>query len=157
MIQKDSIELTGTLPPWSVTSIEGFVASALERAEREGGELPEQFHLTVCPWGERNAAVRQGSGWKDVMDPRYRLVHFTGCGRPYLVAILTGEDAASRQHQAMRYLPWSEHYRASRQGELLRLQLVAGVEEPEVDVQDAFEDRGRTLVELFESGEIHSW
>ena len=157
MIQMDSIELIGTPPPWSVTSVDRFVASVLERAEREGGELPVHFHLTMCPWGERNAAARQGGEWSDVMDPRYRLVHFTGCGRPYLVAILTGDDAARRQRQAMRYLPWSEHYTASREGESLRLRFVAEVEQPEVDVRDAFEGRGRTLIELFESGEIHSW
>lgn len=56
----------------------------------------------------------------------------------------------------MRYLPWSDHYAASREGESPRLQFVSEVEQPEVEVQDAFEDRRRTLIELFESGEIHS-
>jgi len=157
MIQKGSIELTGTPPPWSVTSVDRFVASALERAEREGGELPVRFRLTMCPWGERNAAARLGSEWHDVMDPRYRLVHFTGCGRPYLVAILTGDDAARRQRKAMRYLPWSEHYAASRDGEMLRLEFIGETEEPEVDTADAFDGSARTLIELFESGEIHAW
>jgi len=157
MIQTDAIELAGTPPPWSVTSVDRFVASALARAEREGGELPARFHLTMCPWGERNAAARQGGEWHDVMDPRYRLVHFTGCGRPYLVAILTGVDAAQRQQQAMRYLPWSEHYSASREGDSLQLQFVSGIEEPEIEAHDAFRGHGRTLVELFKSGEIHAW
>jgi hypothetical protein len=100
----------GTPPPWSVTEVNKFVIGALDRVQRDGEGLPEHFLLSICPWGERNALGGTPPQVQEVIDPRLRLVHFTGCGRPYLIALFIGEDAATRQETAMRYLPWSEHF-----------------------------------------------
>ena len=77
---------------------------------REGGALPKQFWFTACPWGERNALGGTPEPVQEIIDPRFRIVHFTGCGRPYLVILFLGTDAAMRQQTAMVHLPWSKHF-----------------------------------------------
>jgi len=109
-ISVEHYRVEGTPPPWSVTGVNKFVTGALGRVQRAGETLPEHFLLGVCPWGERNALGGTPAPVQEVMDPRFRLVHFTGCGRPYLVALFIGEDAAARQQTAMQHLPWSEHF-----------------------------------------------
>ena len=146
------VEFEGSPPPWGVTAIDGFVQAALARAEREGGELPDEFHVSFCPWGERNTAVQGLSSVADVFEPRYRLVHFTSCGRPYLIAILTGADAAARQGKVKGHLPWSEHYRGRRTGDRLTLALVDEVED--IDVEPPASLGERSLRQLFASGQI---
>ncbi len=145
-----SYHIEGTPPPWTATSVDKFIVGALGRVERESGNLPPGFHLSICPWGERNAVGGTPSEVREVTHPRFRLVHFTGCGRPYLVALFTGEDAARHQEAAMRLLPWSEHYTASiHQGQANLVYLnctedLWGDEEPDP----------RTLRELLEQGEL---
>jgi len=145
MDQIRQVELEGTVPPWGITTISGFIQSALSRAERAGGDLPAAFHVSFCPWGERNAVSHNLGALADVFDARYRLVHFTSCGRPFLVAILIGDDAAGRQQKAMRYLPWSEHYRATRDGDCVTLHFVGEVQD--VDAPEALAQR--SLQQLF--------
>lgn len=146
------IRLEGSPPPWGITSVSGFVQSALSRAHREGSDLPDEFHVTFCPWGERNTAFHNLSEIADVFEPRYRLVHFTSCGRPYLIAILTGADAAQRQRKAMRHLPWSEHYRGRLEGDGVTLDFIGEVQDIDVDPPASLEER--SLRRLFESGEL---
>lgn len=146
------IELEGTPPPWGVTSITGFINSALSRTEREGKTLPEEFFVSFCPWGERNAAYHSLSGIADIFDPLFRLVHFTSCGKPYLVAILTGADAKERQRKVMKYLPWSEHYHGRVEGDCVWLKLLGEVEDIDVEPPESVGER--SLRKLFESGEI---
>jgi len=146
------ISLKGSPPPWGVTAIDGFILSALSRAEREGSELPGEFYVSFCPWGERNEVFHHLSAVTDVFEPRFRLVHFTSCGRPYLVAILTGPDAMVRQRKAMAHLPWSEHYHGRLEGGSLTLTLEGEVEDIGVDPPETLGER--TLKRLFESGEI---
>jgi hypothetical protein len=152
MHQIDRIEFEGAPPPWGVTAIGGFVEAALTRAEREGGDLPAQFFVSFCPWGERNAAFHHLAPVAEVFEPRFRLVHFTSCGRPYLIAILTGPDAEARQSKVTAHLPWSEHYRARREGDCLTLALVDEVED--IDVESPASLGERSLRQLFDSGEI---
>ena len=152
MHQFTGYKVSGSLPPWSVTGVDKFIVSVIERAEREGGALPEEFFLSLCPWGERNAVSGGAVELRDVMDPRFRLVHFTGCGKPYLVVVLTGDDAANRQQIAMKYLPWSEHYRACLRGGIIEMVFVAEVEQPEIDSSEELEER--RLVQLFQAGEL---
>lgn len=151
----ERIEIEGTPPPWGVTAIGGFVRSALGRVEREGGALPDVFCVSFCPWGERNAATLAMATIADVFEPRYRLVHFTSCGRPYLVAVLTGPDAAERQCRTLDRLPWSEHYLARREGDVLRLTLVA--EREDIGVEPPASLGERSLRQLFDSGELQGF
>ena len=146
------IRLEGTPPPWGITSIDGFIQSALSRAQREGSDLPDEFHVTFCPWGERNTAFHNLWEIADVFEPRYRLVHFTSCGRPYLIAILTGPDAMERQRKAMKHLPWSEHYRGRLEGDCVTLTMLGEVEDIGVEPPESIGER--SLRQLFESGEI---
>jgi len=108
-ISVERYRVEGAPPPWGVTGIKNFVIGALSRAWGEG-DWPGHFLLSLCPWGERNALGGTPTPLQEVMDPRLRLVHFTGCGRPYWVILFIGEDAAARQRIAMQYLPWSEHF-----------------------------------------------
>ena len=80
----ERIDIEGTPPPWGVTAIGGFVRSALDRVEREGGELPAEFCVSFCPWGERNAALQAIEAIADVFEPRFRLVHRPGLLRRVL-------------------------------------------------------------------------
>jgi hypothetical protein len=146
------VTVEGSPPPWGVTGIGGFVPSALARVEREGGTLPDVFCVSFCPWGERNAAAHVLDAIADVFEPRFRLVHFTSCGRPYLVAVLTGPDAVDRQRRTMEHLPWSEHYHATRGDESLLLRLVGEVEDIGVEPPESLGER--SLRELFETGQI---
>lgn len=146
------IQLEGSPPPWGITAISGFIQSALSRAERENSALPEEFFVSFCPWGERNAAYHQLSGMADVFEPLFRLVHFTSCGRPYLVAVLTGPDAMERQQKAMMHLPWSEHYRGRLEGDCVTLTMIAEVEDIDLESPEPIDER--SLRQLFESGEI---
>lgn len=148
----NDIAVTGSPPPWSVTSLDGFLMSAFSRARRAGQELPDEFFVSFCPWGERNAAVHALSAVADVFEPRYRLVHFTSCGRPFLIAIMTGNDARERQQKVMRHLPWSEHYSASLDGDHLTLTFIGDVQDADGALDEVLGER--SLKQLFESGEL---
>ena len=148
----NQFRLEGAPPPWSVTGIDGFILSALARTEREGSKLPADFFATFCPWGERNAAFHNASEMSDVYEPPFRLVHFTSCGRPFLVAILTGADAEERQRKAMKYLPWSEHYRGRLEGNGVVLTFIDETEDLDIEPPGSLGER--SLRQLFESGEI---
>lgn len=148
----DSIKLEGAPPPWGITAIGGFVESALSRAERGGGELPEEFYASFCHWGERNAAVQSLAEIADIFEPQYRLVHFTSCGKPFLVAILTGPDARERQQKVMQRLPWSEHYRCRKEADDLVLTFIVETQDVDAEPPDSLGER--SLRKLFESGEI---
>lgn len=148
----NQINLQGSPPRWGVTAIEGFIQAALSRAEREGSDLPEEFYVSFCPWGERNEAFRHLSAIADIFEPRFRLVHFTSCGRPYLIAILTGPDAMVRQRKAMAHLPWSEHYHGKLEGSRLTLTLQGEVEDIGIEPPETLGER--SLRSLFESGEL---
>ena len=147
------IRLEGAAPPWGITAINGFVESALARAEREASELPEEFFVSFCPWGERNSAFQNLGELADVFEPRYRIVHFTSCGRPFLIAILTGPDAEARQRKAMQHLPWSEHYHGRIDGNAVVLSFIDEVQEIDAEPPEALGER--SLRSLLESGEIH--
>jgi hypothetical protein len=155
MHPSNRFEIVGSPPPWSVTHIDKFLASALQRAERSGGELPERFQLTMCPWGERNAIGGTPAVVRQTTDPRFTVVHFTGCSRPYLVAIFLSEHATQHQQLAARYLPWSEHYDVEVTDRSILLRFIAATEAPEVEIDERA--KARTLRELFHAGELAEW
>jgi len=148
-------EVLGDAPPWSVTKVDKFLPGVFARAEHEGAALPEAFHISMCPWGEHNTVRGSAEHWHDVMDPRFRLVHFTGCGRPYLVVMFIGEEARRRQTVAARHLPWSEHYRVELDAQTARLHFLGESEEPEVEAAEPLPER--TLMTLFRTGELETW
>jgi len=143
----------GTPPPWSVTKVNNFVVGALARMRHEGGDLPEHFLLSFCPWGERNAIGGTPEQLREVMDPRFRLVHFTGCSRPYWVILFIGEAAAARQQLAMRHLPWSEHFTVVCRDSGAILEYLGCTEEVSVD----YESDPHTLRELLSQGRLVSF
>lgn len=147
-----SFEVLGTPPPWTVTTVDKFIVSALGRVAKEGGTLPPGFRLSLCPWGERNAIGGTPFELRAVSDPRFRIVHFTGCSRPYLVAVFLGEGAGTQQQVAMRHLPWSEHYEVELLDGHARLRFLADTEDPG---EAAAAPAGpRTLMDLFQAGQL---
>lgn len=155
MHQVKEFEVNGSPPPWTVTGVDKFIVSVIERAEREGGDLPGEFYLSLCPWGERNAVGGGAAELRDVMDPRFRLVHFTGCGRPYLLVFFIGDDARQRQRVAVRHLPWSEHYRASISDGVIHLEFIEQAEQPQEGGAEVMGER--TLRALLRAGELASF
>ncbi len=146
----ESFSIVGDTPPWTVTAVDTFITGALGRVERGGG-ITERFQMSICPWGERNALGGTPSEVQEVMDPRLRLVHFTGCGRPYLVALFIGADAAKRQAIAMAHLPWCEHFACECQAGHLTATFLQAVEDLWGDAEDP---DPRTLRELLHLGEL---
>jgi hypothetical protein len=148
-----SFAITGSPPPWTVTTVDKFIVGALNRVVATGGDLPPGFHLSLCPWGERNALGGTPAEVQEILDPRLRLVHFTGCGRPYLVLAFIGDDAPARQEIAMRHLPWSEHFRVDHEEGHATLTCLEATEdlwnEDETGVVP-----GRTLQDLLRRGEL---
>jgi hypothetical protein len=148
-----SFAVAGNPPPWTVTTVDKFIVGALNRVAALGGELPPRFQLSLCPWGERNALGGTPAPVQEIMDPRLRLVHFTGCGRPYLVLVLTGEDAPARQRIAMRHLPWSEHFAVGHDRGQAALTYLDATEDL-WDEDASGPGRRRTLQDLLRQGEL---
>lgn len=145
-----AFHVDGSPPPWTVTGVNKFITGALDRVERQGGRLPEHFRLSICPWGERNALGGTPDEVREIIDPRLRLVHFTGCGRPYLVAVFTGADAAGQQDIAIKHLPWSEHFTVDLDRGRANLRFLDCTE----DLWGDDEPDPRTLRELLHQGEL---
>lgn len=143
--------IEGTPPPWTVTGVDKFIVGSLSRIERSGSSLPSRFFLSFCPWGERNSLGGTPTEVQEIMDPRLRLVHFTGCGRPYLVALFGGEGASDRQRIAMEKLPWSEHFEAILHDGIVKLRYLDCTEDTWEDEED-FDPR--QLVDLLQTGEL---
>jgi hypothetical protein len=137
---------------WSVARIPGFVLSVLQRWGREHGALPPSFSLLMCPQAEINAAGGLPEALHTLTDPRLRCRHFTGCHRPFLVVLFTGEDAEVRRGAAQALLPWSEGYRATLDGERVRLEFAEATEDTLENTRPG-PDPGR-LRSLLESGEL---
>ena len=153
MSELTRFEIRGSPPPWSVTAVDKFVVSSLQRAQREGGALPQQFHLSMCPWGERNALGEARGRIQAVIDPRFRIVHFTGCSRPYLVVLLVGADAPRDQEVMIKCMPWSEHYAVQLDATgTITLHFIGCTEEPEEASSD--EPESRNLQDLFHAGAL---
>lgn len=143
-------EISGSPPPWTVTGIDKFVVTALQRAQRESGDLPTHFRMTLCPWGERNAIGGTHAPVHAVIDPRLRIVHFTGCSKPYFIAFFIGDQAETRQQVAINHLPWSEHYAVEIKGSMIQMRFLACTEEPETEDPETMD--ARNLQDLFYKG-----
>ncbi|MGD2075421.1 MAG: hypothetical protein PVG38_10945 [Gammaproteobacteria bacterium] len=127
----EQLEIAG-LPPyigsWSVAGIPNFVIAVLNRWQRNYGRLPSRFVLVACPQVEVQAAGGLPARVRELTDSRVRILHFTGCHKPYLVFILLGDDAETRRDEIQKLLSWSEGYRVDLGDGKARLQFVEAVE-----------------------------
>lgn len=137
---------------WSVSHIPGFVLAVLQRWEREYARLPDAFSILMCPQTELNAMGGLPEGVHALTDPRLRCAHFTGCHRPYLVVLFTGEDAEPRRAEAQTLLPWSEGYRVRVVGDRAELEFADAREG--LDTDTAGSGEARSLRSLLASGEL---
>ena len=154
----DRIDVSGVPPyieAWSVTRVDGFIASILGRWQRERGAWPSDCFLVFCPRAEVNALGGLPSEVLDLSDPRHRFSHFTGCHRPYSAILLQGKDADQRRMAIHQVLPWSESYRATVETDRLHLTFIDATEDLFEDVPDRSHARERFRV-LCASGEIAS-
>jgi hypothetical protein len=115
---------------WSAARIRGFVAAVLERWRRHRGDLPECFTMVICPQSEISARGGLPARVRHLTSPRLRFQHFTGCHKPYLVLLHTGDDAGVWREELQNHLAWSESYQAHCADGLLRLDFIAAIEEP---------------------------
>jgi hypothetical protein len=130
-MQNKTLEISGQpayVESWSVAAIPNFVATALERWQRNFGRLPSQFLLVVCPQVEVNAAGGLPGRVRELTDPRVRLLHFTSCHKPYLVILLLGDDAEPRRGEIQKLLAWSEGYEVEIDTERTRLLFLEATE-----------------------------
>lgn len=130
------LEIEG-IPPyvesWSAASIPGFILSVLDRWRRNGGELPTRFVMVVCPQVEINAMGGLPQRVRELTNPRLRFLHFTGCSKPYLVLLYSGDDAEEWRTEVQRSLSWSEGYQAKLMGSMTRLKFIEAIEELDDD------------------------
>ena len=133
-MQADStqMEIHG-LPPyvksWSVAVIPRFIPAVLDRWQRNYGELPRQFVMVLCPQVEVSAIGGLPPRVRELTNPMFRMQHFTGCHKPYVVLIHAGEDPEGWREEVQKMLSWSEGYRVEITEEITRLQFVDAVEE----------------------------
>jgi len=140
---------------WSVAKIPNFMSAVLGRWQRDHGELPPRFYVTMCPQVEVNAIGGLPPRVIALTDPRLRCHHFTGCHKPYFVVFFVGEDADERQAEVQSVLSWSESYRVDIGNDAVRLSFVDATEDADEEAGDKEPSR-RTLRELLATGEIVS-
>jgi hypothetical protein len=149
----DVSEVPPYIKAWSVTGVDRFIPAILGRWQRERGAWPQECYLVFCPRVEVNALGGLPGEVLELSDPRHRMSHFTGCHRPYTAILLQGEDADQRRAAIHELLPWSESYRATVEGERVRLTFLDATEDLLEDPPDAGQARER-FQKLCASGEI---
>ena len=126
------LEIQG-IPPyvksWSVAVIPRFVPAVLDRWQRNYGKLPRQFVMVLCPQVEVSAIGGLPHRVRELTSPRFRMQHFTGCHKPYVVLIHAGEDPEGWREEIQSMLSWSEGYQVEISGEMTRLHFIDAVEE----------------------------
>lgn len=128
----EQLEITGVPPyigSWSAVRLPGFIIKVLNRWQRNYGSLPSQFMLVACPQVEVNAVGGLPARVRELTDSRVRLLHFTGCHKPYLIILLFGADAEARRAEIQPWLAWSEGYQAEVRDGLIRLRFIDAIEE----------------------------
>lgn len=136
---QEQLEIVG-MPPyvgsWSAVGLPGFITKVLSRWQRNFGRLPSQFGLIACPLVEINAVGGLPARVRELTDSRVRILHFTGCHKPYLVIILLGEDGAVRRAEIQKSLSWSESYEVKLKEGMIQLQFLDAIEESDVNLED---------------------
>jgi hypothetical protein len=121
------------MPPyvksWSAASITGFIPAVLDRWRRNAGELPTRFVMVVCPQVEINARGGLPDRVRELTNPRLRYLHFTGCSKPYVVLLYSGDDAEAWRAEVQPLLAWSEGYQAELTPAVTRLKFIEAIEE----------------------------
>lgn len=126
------LEIEGVPPyvaSWSAASIAGFIPAVLERWQRSAGELPNRFVMVVCPQVEINARGGLPDRVRELTSPRQRYLHFTGCSKPYVVLLYSGDDPEAWRAEVQPLLAWSEGYQAELTPEVTRLKFIEAIEE----------------------------
>lgn len=132
----EQLEVEG-IPPyvksWSAATIPGFIPAVLRRWQYNQGELPARFVMVLCPKVEIDARGGLPSRVRELTNPRLRFLHFTGCHKPYVVLLYTGEETEAWRAEVQRWLSWSESYQANLAAGVTRLQFIDALEERDED------------------------
>jgi hypothetical protein len=139
----EQLEITGVPPyvgSWSAVGLPGFIIKVLNRWQRNYGSLPSEFRLVACPQVEVNAVGGLPSRVRELTDSRVRILHFTGCHKPYLIILLLGDDAEARRAEIQKLLSWSEGYQVEFKEGVTQLRFIEAIEENDDDIE--FETEG---------------
>ena len=109
--------------------------------------------LVACPLVEVNAVGGLPPRVRELTDSRVRILHFTGCHKPYLVILLIGEDAEVRRGEIQQLLSWSEGYQVEIINGMARLRFIEAVEEN--DYADVLENEGNFAKRLVPLIDLH--
>ena len=132
----EHLEITGVPPyvgSWSAVGLPGFIMKALNRWQRNYGSLPSRFMLVACPQVEVNAIGGLPARVRELTDSRVRILHFTGCHKPYLIILLLGDDAEARRAEIQKVLSWSEGYEVEFKDGITQLRFIEAIEEFDED------------------------
>lgn len=126
------MEIEG-LPPyiasWSAARIPGFIPAVLNRWWRNQGELPRRFSMVICPQVEVDENGGLPARVMELTNPRLRFLHFTGCHKPYVVLLYTGNNTEAWRAEVQQFLAWSESYQAKLMTGMTHLKFIDAVEE----------------------------
>lgn len=133
------LEIEGVPPyveSWSAAGIPGFIPAVLDRWQQSSGALPDRFVIVLCPQLELDARGGLPGRVRELSNARQRFLHFTGCHKPYMVLLYSGDDADVWRAEVQQLLAWSEGYQAELTPELMRLKFVEAIEECDDDLAD---------------------
>ena len=147
------VGVPGYLETWIVAKIPRFVYSVLQRWQRNQAEFPKSFYLLLCPLVEVNGLGGLPPSVKVLTDARLTCRHFTGCHRPYMVALFHGEQADPLCQQTLDQLPWSEAYQVEIEAEEIRLHFFGATEEIDNELPEPKHPK-RTVQELLKNGDL---
>ena len=130
------LEIEG-IPPyvesWSAARIPGFIPAVLNRWRQNTHALPTRFVMVVCPHVEIDARGGLPDRVRELSNPRQRFLHFTGCHKPYVVLLYSGDDAETWRAEVQQLLAWSEGYQAELTAGVAHLKFIEAIEECDDD------------------------
>ena len=130
------LEIEGVPPyveSWSAAGIPGFIPAVLNRWRHSTGVLPSRFVMVLCPRVEIDAKGGLPDRVRELSNPRQRFLHFTGCHKPYVVLLYSGEDAEAWRAEVQQLLAWSEGYKVELTPEVTLLKFIDAIEECDDD------------------------
>lgn len=139
---------------WAAALVPNLVSTALGRWEREYEKLPESFYMLICPQVEINARGGLPADIHEYIDPKLTCRQFTGCLKPYFIALFMHQSAEDRCLKTQQLLAWSEAYKVKiKDGDVI-LNFVACTEELDDEIDTEFSENKKIFQELISTGEL---
>ena len=139
---------------WAAALVSNLVSTALMRWEREYEKLPESFYMLICPQVEINARGGLPADIHEYIDAKLTCRQFTGCHKPYFIALFVDKSAEESCLKTQQLLAWSEAYKVNiKEGDVI-LHFVGCTEELDDEIESEFSEKKKKFQELISTGEL---